>query len=108
MRVIICVAFGVIAVCVFVAVTGAVFIVEHIFAIALLAAVVVAALLMHHHRRRRRHHFGAHPAANYPPSLAQTPPRPAIPQWPAHGMSSAAVRSRAHRSLPPPGGRLHD
>jgi hypothetical protein len=103
MRVIIVVAFGVIAVCVFSAVTVAVFIVEHIFAITLLAAVVAAALLVHHHRRGRPHHCGAHPSANYPPSLAQTPPRTAIPHWPAHGMSSAALRSRAHRSLPPTG-----
>jgi hypothetical protein len=107
MRVIIGVAFGVITVCVFVAVTVAVFIVEHIFAITFLAALVAAALLVHHHRRSRRHHFGAHPPANYPASLAQTPARPGLPQWAAPGMSSAALRSRAHRSLPPPDRRSY-
>ena len=64
MRMIIGVAFGVITVCVFLAVTVAVFIVEHIFAITFLAALVAAALLVHHHRRSRRHHFRAHPPAN--------------------------------------------
>ena len=108
MRVIIGAAFGVITVCVFVAVALAVFIVEHIFAIILLAAVAAAALLVHHHRRSRLHHFGARPPANYPASLAPTPRRPAIPQWPAYGMSSAALRRRAHRTLPPPGGPIHD
>ena len=79
MRVIIGAAFGVITVCVFVAVTLAVFIVEHIFAIILLAALAAAALLVHHHRRSRRHHFGARPPANYPASLAPTPRRPGHP-----------------------------
>ena len=68
---------------------------------------VAAALVVHHHRRGRRHHFGAHSPANYPPSLAHMPRNPAISQVQGHGMSSAALRPRAHRSLPP-GGPLHD
>ena len=106
MRVIIGVAFAVITVCVFVAVTVAIFIVKHIFAIALLVAAATLALLVHH-RRSRRQRFGARPPGNYPASLAQTPTHAAIPQWAAHGMSSAAPRSRAHRSLPPSGGRSY-
>src|SRR4029077_7092439 len=98
MRVIIGVALGVITVCVFIAVTVVVFIVEHLFAVTLLAAAVAVALLLRHRHRSRRSHFAARPP--YPGAL---------PQPPTRGMSSAALRPLAPRSLPRHiGDGLHD
>lgn len=104
MRVIIGAVFVVVTVCVFVAVTVAMFIVEHIFAITVLGAVVAAVVLVVRHQRYRspRRGLPAHQPPHYPASIA--PARPlsaAIPQWAADPMSSAALRSRAYRSLPP-------
>jgi hypothetical protein len=106
MRVIIGVALGVITVCVFIAVTVVVFIVEHLFAVTLLAAVAVALFLRHRHRSRRTH-FATHPP--YPGALTQPPTRAAVPRFTAGGMSSAALRPLAPRSLPRHiGDGLHD
>jgi len=107
MRVIIGVALGVITVCVFIAVTVVVFIVEHLFAVTLLAAAVAVALLLRHRHRSRRSHFAAHPP--YPGALTQPPTRAAVPRFTARGMSSAALRPLAPRRLPRHiGDGLHD
>ncbi len=94
----------------FIAVTVAVFIAEHIFAITLLAAAAAAVALLVRHQQRRtlRQRFPAAQPPHYPASLAQAPhTRAPIPQFATHGMSSAALRSRAHRSLPPSGRRSY-
>jgi len=95
MRVIIAAVFFIGTLGVFAAVTAAIFIVQHLFAVTVLTAVMLLA------RRTKRRRPPAHRPPRYP-ALA-TPTRPASrgPQWPAHAMSSAAFPSRARRSLAP-------
>jgi predicted lysophospholipase L1 biosynthesis ABC-type transport system permease subunit len=85
---------------VFAAVTAAIFIVQHIFAITVLGAAVAAVMLLARRSKRRR--LPAHRPPHYPAIGALA--RPAAggsAQWPAHGMSSVALPSRAARSLAP-------
>jgi hypothetical protein len=110
MRVIIGAVFVVVTVCVFVAVTVAIFIIEHIFAITVLGAAVAAVMLVVRHQQRLspRRRLPAHQPSHYPAILVPARPAPAAtPQWAADGMSSSALRSRAHRSLPPSGRRSY-
>lgn len=111
MRVIIGAVFVVVTVWVFVAVTVAMFIVEHIFAITVLGAVVAAVVLVVRDQRCRspRRRLPAHPPPHYPAIIAPARPASAVlPQCgPVDGMSSAALRSCAHRRLPPSGRRSY-
>ena len=104
MRVIIGTVFNVGIFGVFVAVTAARFIAEHMFATTALASVVAAVIILARRTNRRgpRARFPAHQPPHYPAILA--PARPASggpPQWAEHGMSSAALPSRARRSIAP-------
>jgi hypothetical protein len=107
MRVILAVGLGVITVCVFSAVTMAVFIAQHIFASALLAGAVTLALFMRHRSRIHRQRFAAHPPTSYPATAAPPTTRAPIPRFPTGAMSSAALRRRAPRTLPYQGGGGH-
>lgn len=88
---------------VFAAVTAFVFVVQHLFAVTVLSMAVAAVLFLA--RRATRHslhpRFPAQRAAHYPGicSPARTAGGPA--QWQAAGMSSAAIPSRARRSVEP-------
>lgn len=103
MRVIIGTVFLIGTIGVFAAVTAFVFVVQHLFAVAVLSMAVAAVVFRA--RRVKRHslhpRFPAQQAAHYRSicAPARTAGWPA--QWEAPGMSSAAIPSRARRSLEP-------
>lgn len=101
MRMVTGIAIGVAAIGMFSMVTVAVFIIEHIFAIALLCAMVAIGVVL---SRRRRAASRCRSLARRPRASAVIAPRGHVcvpaPQWGAAGMSSAALRRPARRSLP--------
>lgn len=81
------------------AVTAAMFIAQHIFAITVLGAAVAAVTLLARRTQRRR--FPARRPSHYPAIVAPARPASGGPQREAHPMSSAALPTRARRSLAP-------
>jgi hypothetical protein len=103
MRMIISAGFIAIMIGGFAAVTAVVFIVQHMFAITVLA-VVIGALVSVARRRRRRglRRSPVHQLSHYPDVPSPQSPAPAgLPRWTVDAMSSTALPSRAPRNLPP-------
>jgi uncharacterized membrane protein len=104
MRVIIGTVFLIGTITVFAALTAFMFVVQHLFAVSVLSMAVAAVVYLARTAKRRRLSpcLPAQQAAHYPGICATARTAAGRPaHWQAAGMSSAAIPSRARRSLEP-------